>query len=174
MKNDIYSVNGRIKNIIAREDISLSPVGNVLVNYYSLMLKDLYDFAESISDPCCRHALKDLLLSKENLPMLVIKVSTPEEQYETLYERVMKTRESPQFETAQAALDHFTKEYQDLGGDAFWLEAENSSILTEDHRKIMTLSRSIHMCKYLIEKENKNAALDELAEETRNLGIDFE
>lgn len=75
MGNNIYEISGRVKNLIAMEDIAVSPVGTVLVNYYSLVLKDLYDFAETL--PATDRDRLDLLLrSKENLPMLVIKVGS--------------------------------------------------------------------------------------------------
>jgi len=73
MENNIYQISGRVKNLIAMEDIALSPVGIVLVNYYSLALKDLYDFSETLP-VADRERFEALLKSKENLPMLVIKV----------------------------------------------------------------------------------------------------
>ena len=50
MRNDcsVYAISGRIKNILAREDIALSQVGSVLVNYFTLMLKELYDFSGTL------------------------------------------------------------------------------------------------------------------------------
>jgi hypothetical protein len=70
------------------------------------------------------------------------------------------SQDSPQFKSNREALEYFTKEYETLGneyelsGDEFWAQAENSTFLTEDMRRIMTLARNIQMCKYLIEKEN--------------------
>ncbi len=51
MSDSVYAISSRIKNIVAVEDIALSPVGNILVNYYTLVLKDLHDFAEHLPEP---------------------------------------------------------------------------------------------------------------------------
>jgi hypothetical protein len=155
--NDIYAICGRIKNIVARKDLALSSAGTILVNTYALVLKELHDFSEKLPVPY-NEELRDLLIKKETLPGYVIELSTPKRDYVTLYEEVMNTK--AQFETNEKALEHFTKEYEDLGskygvtGDEFWQEAEDSINLTEDHQKIMRLSRSIQMCKYLIKKDN--------------------
>lgn len=154
--SDIYAISGRVKNIIAFSDIALSPVGNILVNSYVLVLKELHDFADKLPIPY-NEELKELLIKKEGMPEYVIKLSTPKKEPMTLYEEVMEIK--AQFETNQEALKFFIKEYEALGeeygmsGNEFWMEAENASMLTEDHRKIMRLQRSIQMCKYLIEKE---------------------
>jgi len=153
-KNDIYDIFGRVKNHIAIEDIALSPVGNILVNYFTLFLKELYDFSDELNETDGSN-LRCVLKNNEKLPLNVIKVSTPEEQkYQTLYEQVQNTKANPQFKTNTEALKYFIKEYHNLGGDDFWMEAEDSTILTEDHRKIMRLSRAIQMCKHLIGKGN--------------------
>jgi hypothetical protein len=158
--SDIYAISGRVKNIIAFSDIALSPVGNILVNSYVLVLKELHDFADKLPVPY-NEELKDLLIKKEGMPEYVIRLSTPKEEPMTLYEEVMKVK--AQFETNQEALEFFTKEYEALGeeygmsGDDLWFEAENSSNCTENYRKIMSLRMKIQMFKYLIGKErNKN------------------
>jgi hypothetical protein len=153
-QNEIFAINGRIKNIVAREDIALSPVGNILINTYTHTLKDLYDFAELLPSPYGEN-LKALLLSKEDLPKNVIKLSSPKEKWMSLYDEVMLMK--PKFGSNEEALSYFLKKYRDLGGDRFWLEAEAESDLTEDHREIMRVARSIQMCRYLIRKERKNA-----------------
>lgn len=61
----------------------------------------------------------------------------------------------PKFKTNKEALINFNKEYEALGGDSFWLEAENSNILTENHRKVMRIRRCIQACKYLIDRGYK-------------------
>jgi hypothetical protein len=156
MENDIYEIAGRIKNIIAKKDIALSPVGNILVNSYALVLKDLYDFADTLPMPL-GDKLVDLLISKEGMPEYVIRLSQPKEN-KTLYEQVMEARENPQFGSTEEALKSYSEEYEALGGDGFWLEAESSSLLSENHRKIMRLSRSIGMCKHLIQREKDNSS----------------
>lgn len=147
--NDVYAISGRVKNHIAVEDMALSPAGVVLVNYFSLMLKDLYDFSDKL--PLYGDELRKLLATKETLPMLVIKVSAPTEQPKSLYEQIEEAK--PLFGSTQEALDHYSQEYDDLGGDDFWLEAESSSVYNESYSRIMRLSRSIQMCRHLLEKE---------------------
>lgn len=155
--NDVYAISGRIKNIIARKDLALSTAGTFLVNAYTLALKELHDFSEKLPAPY-NEELKNLLIQKETLPGCVIELSTPKRDYVTLYEEVMNTK--AKFKTNEEALEYFTDEYETLGskyeatGDEFWQEAEDSVNLTEDHQKIMRLSRSIQMCKYLIGKDN--------------------
>jgi hypothetical protein len=74
----------------------------------------------------------------------------------SLYDDVMNSK--PLFGSYQEALTHYTKEYEGLGrkhgktGNEFWEEAENSSVYTEDYRKIMSLRMSINMCIHLIKK----------------------
>ncbi len=55
-----------------------------------------------------------------------------------------------QFKTNEEALAFYTKEYEALGGDQLWEEAECSILTTSKHRKIMSVRRKIQMCKYLI------------------------
>ena len=154
--NDIYAISGRIKNIIARSDIALSPAGTILVNYFTLMFKDLYAFAEARD----LKELDFLLKSKENIPQLIIEASTPkEDRFVTLYDEVCKKK--AEFKSAKQALNYYKQEYNDLGakhgmsGKDFWMEAESSEMLTEDQRKIMRLQKAIQMCYYLIQKEKE-------------------
>jgi hypothetical protein len=163
-KNDIYDISGRVKNLIAMEDIALSPVGTVLVNYHTLMLKGLYDFSDGLPEPH-NSGLKRLLGQAENVPLSVIKVSSPKEEQMSLYEQVMRLK--PQFPSAQDALAHLQSEYDGLGkrysmtGDEFWIEAENSGRNNDDTRMIRKLHMQIGMCNYLINKEKKDLASEE-------------
>jgi hypothetical protein len=156
--DDIYIISGRIKNILAKSDIALSPVGKILINAYTLVLKELQDYAEKIPEPWSRE-LKDLLISKEGMPEYVIRLSTPREKFMSLYDEVKK--KEVEFESVKKALKHYTKEYEALGeeygisGDELWMRAESASMLDEDCIKIMRLARSIQMCKYLLKKENE-------------------
>jgi hypothetical protein len=156
--NDIYAIVGRIKNLLAKEDIALSPVGTVLVNYYALALKEFYDYSEKLPQEY-KEGFQRLLLSREDVPKNIILVSSPQEESETLYEKILKMK--PQFETNEEALNQFSKEYKNLTesyglkDDEFWFEAESSSNLTEDHQEIMSLAGSIRMCKYLINKNKE-------------------
>lgn len=157
--NDIYRISGRVKNIIAKEDIALSQVGTILVNYFSLMLKDLYDFSETLPTGYGEQ-LRNELLKKESVPMLIIKVST-KDRFMTLYEQVMESMKNPKFKSLEDALKHYILEYDTLGkkhgmtGDEFWFRAESSEDWTEDCSRISMLSHSIKMLKHLIKKEKR-------------------
>ena len=156
-KNDIYDILGRVKNIIAREDIALSPVGTILVNYFSLMLLNLYKFAENLPTDN-RESLERYLEAHENLPLLVIKTSMPKDEPMSAYEQF--TKMEPQFASIEAALTYYIKEYEELGqkygmgGEDFWWLAEIAPTKwTEDMGKIQTLRRQIGMCHHLINKK---------------------
>ncbi len=156
-KNDVYAISARVKNLIAKEDIALSPVGKVLVNYFTLALKTLYDFSDTLPEQYKRE-LDRVIESTENTPLLVIQVSTPKDPPGLSYK--LTTNSNPQFVSNQEALECFQKQYEELGslygltGDGFWFEAENSNNKTEDYSKIMTLRKSIQMCLHLIEEES--------------------
>jgi hypothetical protein len=79
MSDTIYEIVGRIKNLVAKEDIALSPNGVILCNTYALMLKDLYEFSDTLND-VHKEKLNRLLRSKEELPVYVIKLITPKEE----------------------------------------------------------------------------------------------
>jgi hypothetical protein len=86
MPNDIYEINGRIKNHIARENIALSPVGTILVNYFSLFFKDLYDFTEKYDHHPHIEELKNIINKNEKMPLLIIQSSIPFMQEEEEHE----------------------------------------------------------------------------------------
>lgn len=77
--NDVYSISGRIKNHIAMEDLSLSPIGNILVNSYTLILKDLHDFANDLPYPHNNELIK-ILIEKEAFPRNFMKLITPKQE----------------------------------------------------------------------------------------------
>lgn len=77
--NDVQAISGRIKNLIAREDLALSPAGVVLFNSYTLFLKQLYDFANYLPLPYSVQ-LEDMFNSSEDLPRNVIQLSTPKKE----------------------------------------------------------------------------------------------
>lgn len=156
MNNDVHTISARVKNLIAKEDIALSPVGKILVNYFTLVLKRLYDFSETLPEPYNKQ-LNDVIKMTEDMPLLVIKVSTPKEQPKTLYEQFVNSQ--PQFVSNQEALEHFKNEYEDLGsnygmtGDELWFQAESGHLPNEDGEQIRRLRRSIQMCEHLIKKD---------------------
>lgn len=166
--HDIYSINGRIKNIIAKDDIALSPVGTILVNYYCHALKAFYDYSDKLPAPF-KEELQAVIEKEEDLPKKVIEASTPKEEYESLYDQVMNAK--VQFASNEEALEHFIQEYKDLTeayglkDHEFWLEAEAARYLTDDHRAIMRLARGIHMLKYLIAKAKETPTILELGDD---------
>lgn len=155
--NDIYAIVGRIKNLIAKDDLALTESGKILVNTYALVLKELHDFSEKLPGAFYKE-LSELLIKKESLPHYVLSLSTPKEDLEE--EEAGSDWSSPRFASNEEAYKHYTTEYEALGakygmtGDDFWCEAENESHLTEDHIQIMSLSRGIAMLKHLMGKNN--------------------
>lgn len=158
--NDIYAISGRIKNLIAREDMALMDAGLTLVNYYSLMLKDLYDFAQTLPPPY-NNDLVRLLSQKEDLPKNVIKVSTlrQEESNKGLVDSWEALE--PEFVSEEVALEYFLEKYEALGtkygksGDEFWAEAESVGVMTDDHREVMKLHGNISMCYNLLSRNKE-------------------
>lgn len=154
---DIASISGRIKNLIAKKNLALGPAGNFLVNMYAHVLMELHTFAEKLPEPFSKE-LENLLISKENMPETVISLSTPKEQKLTPYEEVLCVKW--RFKTNEEALEHFLKEYEDLGSkynmaaQEFWMESETVPVMNEDHIKCCRLARQVQMCKYLIYREN--------------------
>lgn len=148
MSNDVYAISGRIKNLIAKKDLALSPTGLILVNAFTLMLKDLYEYADNLTHPNSE-ALRKLLEEKESLPAYVIEVSTPKEPIEDPSGHL-------RFDSNEEALKYFTDEFERLGGEKFWLEAESASIVTDKHYEVMVSRRNREMAKYLTERENKD------------------
>lgn len=80
-KTDIYAIVGRMKNMIAKEDLALGPAGKVLLNYYALTLKELHEYAEALPEPYSDQ-LASLLVEHEDLPLLVMEVTAPSEDDE--------------------------------------------------------------------------------------------
>lgn len=70
-KNDLYKIAARVKNLARDYDASLTPMGEKLCNGYILILKDLYDFAETLPE-ASKIKLIDLLRSKEDFPRSII------------------------------------------------------------------------------------------------------
>jgi hypothetical protein len=91
MSNSIYEIKARIGNKIASSDIALSPVGEVLVNYFSLALKDLYDFSDTLPLEQ-RSKLNSILAQKEDVPKQIIQVATPKEEVNTFVLDIAKER----------------------------------------------------------------------------------
>jgi hypothetical protein len=67
--NDIYKLSARVKNL-ARDNGSaaLTPVGEALCNVYTHVLKEFYDFAETIQDKSTKIKLINLIRKNEGMP----------------------------------------------------------------------------------------------------------
>lgn len=161
--DDIYAIAGRIKNLIAMEDLGLTQSGLYIVNAHALNLKDLHDCANKIPEPF-KNELKNLIFSQETMSRNILKLATPKEEPQSFMEKFMETK--ARFQTNQEAYKYFKKEYESLGqrygltGDDFWIEAECAdgarTSRTEDYNKIMTLHRQMGMCRYLMNKEKES------------------
>lgn len=159
MLNDVYGISGRIKNLIANEDIALSKVGTILVNYHTLFLHELYEFGKILNSDVEEHALVKILNKGESIPLNIIKAATPKKE-PSLYDDVMKAKAV--YGSNKGALLDYEKCYEELthaygmSGDEFWMEAETvpfSMERSEDHMIIMKLARAIKMLKYLVANE---------------------
>jgi hypothetical protein len=91
MSDSIYQIKARIGNKIASSDIALSPVGEVLVNYFSLTLKDLYDFSDTLPSEQSSK-LNSILAQKEEVPKQIIQVCSPKEESNTFVLDIAKQR----------------------------------------------------------------------------------
>jgi len=90
---DVYAISGRIKNMIAVKDLALSTAGLILVNTYTMVLKDLHDFAEKLPEPY-KEELHKVLIQKEGLPEYVIHLSTPQQENSLLIEEQIEYDET--------------------------------------------------------------------------------
>ena len=73
--NDIYIINGRVKNKARQMSKGvLTPVGDILCNSYSHILKKLYAFSETLPE-ADKIRLKNILEKAEEMPGDVISAS---------------------------------------------------------------------------------------------------
>lgn len=72
--NDIYAIAARVKNLARGNDCTLTRMGDAMSNYYILVLKDLYDFAENLTEPK-KGQLISLIRDKEDLPKKIISLN---------------------------------------------------------------------------------------------------
>jgi len=71
--NDHYAIKARVENLARDWDASLTPMGTVLVNHFVFVLKDLYDFSETLQEPY-KHRLKEILEVHEGMPRKIIEL----------------------------------------------------------------------------------------------------
>ena len=107
MSDSIYQIKARIGNKIASSDIALSPVGEVLVNYFSLTLKDLYDFSDTLPSEQSSK-LNSILAQKESVPKQIIQVCSPKEESNTFVLDIAKERI---FKRLQNSLKNLGEDY---------------------------------------------------------------
>jgi len=74
--DDIYAISARVNNFMAREDLGLTPAGKILSNTFSLFLKDLYSFSDTLPEPY-KTQLWNIAYDRENLPCYIIRLCTP-------------------------------------------------------------------------------------------------
>lgn len=74
--NDIYKVAARVKNLARSSGVNLTPVGEMLANSFVHVLKDLYDFAETIPDKNIRIQFIEKVRSHEDMPGRLIAATT--------------------------------------------------------------------------------------------------
>lgn len=66
--NDIYKVKARVANLARGAGASLTPVGEMMVNSFVHVVKDLYDFADTIPDKELKIKLIERVRKHENMP----------------------------------------------------------------------------------------------------------
>jgi hypothetical protein len=69
--SDIYKIKARVVNAVGA---NLTPVGEILCNSYTHVMKAFYNFAESLND-IDKERLKELIRSQEGMPANVISAS---------------------------------------------------------------------------------------------------
>lgn len=70
--NDIYKIKARVQNLVAGTGGSLTAVGEMMVNSFVHVAKDLYDFAETIPDKEIKINLIERVKKHENMPASLI------------------------------------------------------------------------------------------------------
>ena len=70
-KHDIYAISARVKNLASGGSRTLLPMGVMLCNSYTHVLKALYDFAETLPEPH-KTSLLNLIQKHEGMPANII------------------------------------------------------------------------------------------------------
>ena len=66
---DLYKIAARVKILaVSHFNANLTPIGVCLCNTYVHVLKEFYDFADTIADPTIKKNLQKLIKSKEDMP----------------------------------------------------------------------------------------------------------
>lgn len=70
---DIYKIKGRIQNLaVSISGGNLTPVGEMMVNSFVHVVKDLYDFADTLTDNEIRNKLIEKVKKHESMPGTLI------------------------------------------------------------------------------------------------------
>lgn len=77
MSNDIYKVKARVSNLaVSISGGNLTPVGEMMVNSFVHVVKDLYDFAENLQDREIRSRLMERIRKHESMPGTLISAAS--------------------------------------------------------------------------------------------------
>lgn len=75
--NDLYKIKARMQNLaVGISGGNLTPVGEMLVNSFVHLFKDLYDFAETVPDKEIKIALTEKVRKHESVPGNLIAAAT--------------------------------------------------------------------------------------------------
>lgn len=69
---EIYKIKARVANLARADGGALTPVGDMLCNLFVHVLKELYDFADTIHDEKMKIKLISLIQKHENMPSKLI------------------------------------------------------------------------------------------------------
>ena len=75
--NDIYKIKGRVQNLaVGISGGNLTAVGEMMVNSFVHVVKDLYDFADTIHDKSLKIALTERIRKHESMPGTLISAAS--------------------------------------------------------------------------------------------------
>lgn len=67
--SDIYKIKSRVQNLaVGISGGNLTPVGEMMVNSFVHVIKDLYDFADTVQDKGLRDSLRQKIRKHEDMP----------------------------------------------------------------------------------------------------------
>lgn len=69
---DIYKIKARVANLARGPGMHLTPTGEILCNVFVHMLKELYDFTDTLKDEKIKESLYTIIRKQENVPNTII------------------------------------------------------------------------------------------------------
>lgn len=78
--NNIYQISARIKNAAAINDHAFSPQGVALCNMFTHVVKELYDFADTLEDQEVASKLRRVIQKQETFPARLLDLFKPVEE----------------------------------------------------------------------------------------------